>query len=181
MKTQYKWAIAASSVLLIGFVSVQQTGALWRDTAESTGGTIQAGMLDISAGGEGVKQFNLDGFKLDNKGPGDSIQMPLPVINSGNVQMNYVLSDVVLNGATPAAAEPARGQGSQRGGPAPPLATWALSSTTVPWTARAFSEQLVPAGQMQVLCLRATLGQGAAASQQSNATFTFDASSVSQS
>ena len=45
----------------------------------------------------------------------------------------------------------------------------------------AFSEQLVPAGQMQVLCLRATLGQGAAASQQSNATFTFDASSVSQS
>lgn len=67
MKTQYKWAIAASSVLLIGFVSVQQTGALWRDTAESTGGTIQAGMLDISAGGEGVKQFNLDGFKLDNK------------------------------------------------------------------------------------------------------------------
>ncbi len=40
MKTQYKWAIAASSVLLIGFVSVQQTGALWRDNAESTGGTI---------------------------------------------------------------------------------------------------------------------------------------------
>lgn len=27
--------------------------------------------------------------------------MPLPVINSGNVQMSYVLSDVVLNGATP--------------------------------------------------------------------------------
>ncbi len=181
MKTQYKWAIAASSVLLIGFVSVQQTGALWRDTAESTGGTIQAGMLDISAGGEGVKQFNLDGFKLDNKGPGDSIQMPLPVINSGNVQMNYVLSDVVLNGATP---PPLSLRVARVANEAACTATGDVGTELYngAMDGAGFAQpQLVPAGQVQVLCLRATLGQGAAASQQSNATFTFDASSVSQS
>ncbi|GAA3201735.1 hypothetical protein GCM10020255_106700 [Rhodococcus baikonurensis] len=159
MKTQYKWAIAASSVLLIGFVSVQQTGALWRDTAESTGGgTIQAGMLDISAGGEGVKQFNLDGFKLDNKGPGDSIQMPLPVINSGNVQMNYVLSDVLLNGATP---PPLSLRVAKVANEAACTATGDVGTELYngAMDGAAFSEQLVPAGQMQVLCLRATLGQ----------------------
>ncbi|MDI9917163.1 hypothetical protein [Rhodococcus sp. IEGM 1379] len=180
MKTQYKWAIAASSVLLIGFVSVQQTGALWRDSVESPGGaTITAGLLDISAGTSGVKQFNLAGFKLENKGPGDSIQMPLPVINSGNVQMSYLLDDVALNSATP-----------------PPLTLRVAKVTTEaactatgnvgtelyngPMDGAAFTAQLVPAGQMQVLCLRATLGSAAAAAQTSDATFTFAASSVSQ-
>ncbi|MCJ0901931.1 hypothetical protein [Rhodococcus sp. ARC_M6] len=182
MKTQYKWAIAASSVLLIGFVSVQQTGALWRDSVEATGGgTITAGLLDISAGTDGVKQFNLDGFKLENKGPGDSIQMPLPVINSGNVQMSYTLSDVVLNGATPPpltlrvtkVANEAACTAISDGG------TDVLYSGAMDGAAFAQS-QLVPAGQMQVLCLRATLDPGAAAAQESNATFTFAASSVSQ-
>ncbi|WP_024794580.1 hypothetical protein [Tomitella biformata] len=181
MKSQYKWAIAASSALLIGFVSVQQTGALWRDSVEASGGgTITAGLLDISAGTDGVKQFNLDGFSLENKGPGDSVQMPLPVINSGNVQMSYLLSDVILNSATP-----------------PPLslrvATVANEAACTetgdvgteiydgPMDGAGFSEQLVPAGQMQILCLRATLGNSAGASTGTNATFTFDASSVSQS
>ncbi|MFE4503761.1 hypothetical protein ACFRFQ_28230 [Rhodococcus sp. NPDC056743] len=181
MKTQHKVALAASSVLLIGFVSVQQTGALWRDSAQSAGGTLQAGLLDISAGTAGIKQFNLAGFKLENKGPGESVQMPLPVINSGNVQMNYTLSNVVLNGATP-----------------PPLtlrvakvATAAACTATGDVGAELYSgnmggaafaaPQLVPAGQTQVLCLRATLGSNAAASQQADATFTFAASSVSQS
>ncbi|OYD66757.1 hypothetical protein [Rhodococcus sp. OK302] len=181
MKTQYKWAIAASSVLLIGFVSVQQTGALWRDSVESPGATITAGLLDISAGQDGVKQFNLDGFKLENKGPGDSIQMPLPVINSGNVQMSYTLSDVVLNGATPPpltlrvtkVANEAACTTTSDGG------TDVLYSGAMDGAAFA-QPQLVAAGQMQVLCLRATLGSGAAAAQASDATFTFAASSVSQ-
>ena len=179
MKTQYKWAIAASSVLLIGFVSVQQTGALWRDSAESTGGTITAGLLDISAGTSGVKQFNLAGFKLENKGPGDSIQMPLPVINSGNVQMSYLLDDVTLNSATPppltlrVAKVTNEAACTTTGDVGTELYNGAMDGA-------GFDAQLVPAGQMQVLCLRATLGSGAAASQASDATFTFAANSVSR-
>ncbi|OYD66702.1 hypothetical protein [Rhodococcus sp. OK302] len=178
MKTQYKWALAASSVLLIGVVSVQQTGASWRDTAQSTGGTITAGLLDISAGNI---SFKLDGLKLDNKAPGESIQVPLPVINSGNVQMNYSLSNVVLNGTTPppltlhvakvatTADCPATGNvGTQ-------LYDGAMAGanfTSLP--------QLIQAGQSQVLCLRATLGLTAVANQKSDATFTFAANSVSR-
>src|SRR5699024_9995619 len=101
MKTQYKWAIAAASALLIGIVSVQQTGALWRATADEPGGTIRAGVLDISAGGDGVKQFDLSGLKLENKSAGDSVQAELPVINSGNVAMSYYLSDVVIGEGAP--------------------------------------------------------------------------------
>ncbi|NMM84405.1 hypothetical protein B2J88_08525 [Rhodococcus sp. SRB_17] len=180
MKTQYKWALAASSVLLIGIVSVQQTGASWRDTAQSTGGTVTAGLLDISAGTSGTINFNLAGFKLDNQAPGTSIQMPLPVINSGNVQMDYRLSNVVLNGTTPppltlrvakvateAACTPTGDVGTELYNGAMAGASFAPA-------------QLVQAGQMQVLCLRATLGSNAAAGQQSNATFTFAANSVSR-
>lgn len=44
MKAQYKWALAAAAVLLVGFVSLQQTGALWRSDANNgAGGTITAG------------------------------------------------------------------------------------------------------------------------------------------
>jgi hypothetical protein len=179
VKTQYKWAIAASSVLLIGFVSVQQTGALWRDSVESPGATITAGLLDISAGTAGVKQFNLTGFKLENKGPGDSIQMPLPVINSGNVKMSYLLDDVVLNSATP---PPLTLRVAKVANEAACAATGDVGTELYngPMDAAGFAEQPVPAGQMQVLCLRATLGSGAAAAQASDATFTFAASSVSQ-
>lgn len=181
MKSQYKWAIAASSALLIGFVSVQQTGALWRDSVESTGGgTITAGTLDISTG-DGVKAFNLDGFKLENKGPGDSVQMPLPVINSGNVQMSYTLSDVVLSSTTPPAlnlrvakvANEAACTGD--GNPGTEIYSGAMDGAAFP------EPELVQAGQIQVLCLKATMGDSAAASTETNATFTFDASSVSQS
>ncbi|MCJ0901884.1 hypothetical protein [Rhodococcus sp. ARC_M6] len=179
MKTQYKWAIAASSVLLIGFVSVQQTGALWRDSVESPGGTITAGLLDISAGTAGVKQFNLDGFKLENKGPGDSIQMPLPVINSGNVKMSYLLEDVTLGGATP---PPMKLRVATVASEAACTATGDVGTELYDddMDGAGFGAQLVQPGQMQVLCLRATLGSAAAAAQTTNATFTFAASSVSQ-
>ena len=181
MKSQYKWAIAASSVLLIGFVSVQQTGALWRDSAEATGGgTITAGLLDISAGNEGVKQFNLDGFKLENKGPGDSVQLPLPVINSGNVQMSFGLDDVVLSSATP---PPLDMRIALVDSEAECTATGDVGTQiyTGPMDGAGFGPQLVEPGQIQVLCLRATLGASAGASTGTNATFTFDAASVSQS
>ena len=79
--------------------------------------------------------------------------------------MNYVLSDVVLNGATP---PPLSLRVAKVANEAACTATGDVGTELYngAMDGAAFSEQLVPAGQMQVLCLRATLGQGAAASQQ---------------
>ena len=112
MKPQIKWALAAAAVLLVGFVSLQQTGALWRSEATAPGGTITAGTLEISAGQSGVKSFNLDGLTLADADAGQSVQKPLPVINSGNVTMRYKLNSVAVNGSTPLMLRECSGAGS---------------------------------------------------------------------
>lgn len=180
MKTQYKWAIAAASALLIGIVSVQQTGALWRDTAEVPGGTISAGILDISAGGDGVKQFDLSGLKLENKSVGDSVQAELPVLNSGNVAMGYDLTDVVISDGAPqmglrvgllGEGQECISDGSEPGGTELYAGTMDGAGFTEP--------QFVEAGSTQTLCLMATIGADSEPNQSGDATFTFTASSVS--
>lgn len=85
--------------------------------------------------------------------------MPLPVINSGNVQMSYVLSDVVLNGATP---PPLTLRVAKVANEAACTATGDVGAELYNGSmdGAGFAQaQLVPAGQVQVLCLRATLGQ----------------------
>ncbi|GAA3950878.1 hypothetical protein [Gordonia caeni] len=178
MKAQYKWALAAAAVLLVGFVSLQQTGALWRSDANNGGGgTITAGTLDISAGQDGVKEFTLDGLTLDDADAGDSVQKPLPVINSGNVTMGYKLNSVAVNGDVPlllrvavvpdqAACTPTGDVGQQLySGPA-------ATGFTNP--------QNVPAGATQVLCLRMTIASGAEQAKEATAAFTFGAESVAR-
>lgn len=175
MKPQIKWALAAAAVLLVGFISLQQTGALWRSETSSSGGTITAGKLDISAGQDGVKSFTLDGLEKSDASPGDSVQKALPVINSGNVTMAYKLNSISQNGNAPlmfriatvaneAACTPTGDVGTQ-------LYNGAANSA-------AFTARNVPAGATEVLCIRVTIGTNAGTSQSSNATFTFGANSV---
>ena len=178
MKPQIKWALAAAAVLLVGFVSLQQTGALWRSEATAPGGTVTAGTLEISAGQSGVKSFNLDGLTLTDADAGQSVQKPLPVINSGNVTMRYQLNSVDVNGSTPlmlrVATVNTQAECTATGTPGTELYNGAANTAfTAP--------QNVSAGTTEVLCLKVTIASNAQTSQSSNATFTFGAESVSNS
>ncbi len=182
MKPQIKWALAAAAVLLVGLFSLQQTGALWRSEANSAGGTLTAGMLDISAGEGGVKQFVIDGMELTDADAGDSVQKPLPVINSGNVTMAYKLNSVAVNdlngqGKIPMTVRVATVANSAACPTSGDVGT-VLVDNLSPGSS-SFAERNVAAGQTEVLCIRLTISPNAAASMKSNATFTFGASSVS--
>lgn len=178
MKPQIKWALAAAAVLLVGLFSLQQTGALWRAEANTAGGTLTAGKLDISAGTNGVKAFNLNGLTLADASPGDSVQKPLPVINSGNVTMRYKLNSVAVNGSAPLMLRVAKVANeaacTPTGNPGDELYTGAANSA-------ATDPSNVPAGTTQVLCLKMTIADNAQTAQSGNATFTFGAESVSNS
>lgn len=176
MKPQIKWALAAAAVLLVGFVSLQQTGALWRSDANNGGGgTITAGTLNISAGQEGVKEFTLDGLTLTDADSGASVQKPLPVVNSGNVTMGYKLNSVAVSGDVPlllrAAVVPNQAACTQTGDVGVALYNGpAATAYTAP--------RNVPAGGTEVLCLRVTIADNAPRAKSSSAAFTFGAESV---
>ncbi|MGB3602570.1 hypothetical protein [Gordonia sp. (in: high G+C Gram-positive bacteria)] len=176
MKPQIKWALAAAAVLLVGFFSLQQTGALWSSNASSNGGgTITAGKLDISAGQGGVKQFTLDGMEKSNAGRGDSVQKALPVINSGNVTMQYKLNGIQVNGTAPLTFRIAKVANEAACTPTGDVGTELYNGAG---NSASFAAQKVAAGTTEVLCLRVTIASNAQTSQSSNATFTFGANSV---
>ena len=175
MKAPVKWALAAAAVLLVGLVSLQQTGALWRSKAPGASGTVTAGKLDISAGQLGMKTFTIDGLALANAAPGDSVQKPLPVINSGNVTMRYQLNSVAVSGSAPlalrAAVVPSEAACTATGDPGSELYSG-------PAQTAGFGPQTVAAGSTEVLCLRMTIASNAGFGKSSTATFTFGAESV---
>lgn len=176
MKAQFKWALAAVAVLLLGFVSLQQTGALWRSNSNNGGGgTLTAGTLNISAGQEGFKQFTLDGLTLPDANPLDSAQKPLPVLNSGNVPMGYKLNSVAVIGDVPlllrAAVVPSEAACTATGDVGTQLYSGPATSG---YTAR----RTVAPGATEVLCLRMTVASNAPMNKSSKATFTFGAESV---
>lgn len=176
MKPQIKWALAAAAVLLVGFFSLQQTGALWSSSANSDGDTtITAGKLDISAGKDGVKQFDLKGLELTNAGRGDSVQKPLPVINSGNVTMQYKLNSIETNGTAPLSFRVATVANEAACTPTGNVGTELYNGAG---NAATFAARKVAAGTTEVLCLRVTIAPNAETSQSSNATYTFAANSV---
>lgn len=179
MKAQFKWALAAAAVLLVGLVSLQQTGALWRSDANNGGGgMVTAGTLNISAGQDGVKQFTLDGLTLSDASPGDSVQKPLPVINSGNVTMGYKLNSVAVNGDVPlllrAAVVPSEAACTAAGDVGTQLYSGPADTAYT-------NPRDVPAGSTEVLCLRVTIAENAPLAKDSTAAFTFGAESVARS
>lgn len=178
MKAPVKWALAAAAVLLVGLISLQQTGALWRSETTSAGGTVTAGKLDISAGESGVKSFTIDGLTLTDADPGAAVQKPLPVINSGNVTMRYQLNSVAVAGSVPLALRAAV-VSSEAACPATGDAGAQLYNG--PAQTAAFGPQTVAAGTTEWLCLRMTIAGNAEFDTSSTATFTFGAESVARS
>ena len=47
MATHHRWALAAVAVAGVSVLSVQQTGALWSDSASLDGTTLTSGSLGI--------------------------------------------------------------------------------------------------------------------------------------
>ncbi|MCA1004679.1 hypothetical protein LCL87_03015 [Rhodococcus hoagii] len=178
MKSHYKWALAAASVLALGFASVQATGAAWSDSKTTAPTTIHTGRLDISAGQINDKAFDLSDFKLQDKQPGESVSKPLEVFNTGNVQMGYKLQSVVVTPSPTKTAPPidlkivkvasaaACSSGTLTGTTL--YETGAMSGATTP-------QRQVASGASEVLCLRATLGSTATSGQSATAKFTFGA------
>ncbi|BCN77412.1 hypothetical protein [Prescottella equi] len=178
MKSQYKWGLAAASVLVLGFASVQQTGAAWRSSETAPSANLTAGRLDISAGQINDKAFDLSDFKLEEKQPGESVSKPLQVFNTGNVQMGYKLQSVVVTPSPGKAAPPIDlkivkvASASECGSGTP---TGATLYETGPMGAATTAQRQVAPGQSEVLCLRATLGPTADNGQSATAKFTFGA------
>ncbi|GAA4806077.1 hypothetical protein [Tomitella cavernea] len=180
MKSPYKWGLAGALVLLLGFVSIQQTGALWSDSEALPGAVITTGTLDISAGAEGQAAFDLSDFAKPDMAPGDAATKPLKIFNSGDVGMQYRLADVALTG-----------QGAVG---VPPLdLTIVQVGSDADCTAGAPAGEQLYAGGMadattllrtlapgadEVLCLTATLGSDPQTGQSATAEFTFDAQQV---
>ena len=179
MKPQIKWALAAAAVLLVGLISLQQTGALWRSEANSAGGgTITAGELRFSAG---TQNFDLSDLGMENAAPGDSVQKALPVINDGNVTMAYSLNGVAVNGVDGSDAIPmtVRVAAVANEGACTPTGDVGDVLVDNAPNAATFGPRNVAAGKREVLCIRVTLAQNAGLSKKSKATFTFGANSVS--
>lgn len=178
MKSHYKWALAAASVLALGFASVQVTAAAWSDSKTITPATIHTGRLDISAGQIDDKAFDLSDFKLEEKQPGEFVTKPLEVFNTGDVSMGYSLQSVAVAPLPGKTAPPIDlkivkvaspgdcGSGALAGTTL--YETGAMSAATTP------QRQVAP-GASEVLCLRATLGTTAEGGQSATATFTFGA------
>ncbi|MFM1724183.1 hypothetical protein ABEU20_002760 [Rhodococcus sp. PAM 2766] len=178
MKSHYKWALAAASVLALGFASVQVTAAAWSDSKTTAPTTIHTGRLDISAGQINDKAFDLSDLKLEEKQPGDFATKPLQVFNTGNVPMGYRLLSVVVTPSPGKTAPPIDlkivkvvstadcGAGALTGTTL--YETGAMGAATTP-------QRQVASGASEVLCLRATLGTTASPGQSATAKFTFGA------
>ncbi|RRQ29354.1 hypothetical protein DK926_00265 [Rhodococcus sp. Eu-32] len=97
------WALAAASVVVVVFGSAQTTGALWRDDAAVSGGTINSGTLDIKVGPSGaeVNDYVLAALGSTNLGPNGFSQAPLSVKNAGTVPFGYRLQTTTVTGTVP--------------------------------------------------------------------------------
>ncbi|WP_295648547.1 hypothetical protein [uncultured Dietzia sp.] len=103
MATHLRWALAAAAVAGVSILSVQQTGALWSDSAESSGATISSGRLDIAVGTSEsqVEAYSFTGLEMDDMMSGDFVQRPLHVYNTGSVPMQYRLVSTELGADLP--------------------------------------------------------------------------------
>nr|WP_296773204.1 hypothetical protein [Rhodococcus sp. (in: high G+C Gram-positive bacteria)] len=105
MSTKYGryWALAAASVVVVIFGSAQTTGALWRDDAIVSGGTINSGTLDIKVGPSGaeVNDYVLTALGSTNLGPDGFSQAPLSIKNAGNIPFDYRLQTTTVTGTVP--------------------------------------------------------------------------------
>ena len=182
MATHLRWALAAVAVAGLAVLSVQQTGALWSDSATSEGATLNSGNLALAVGDDvtQVSQFQFDALTGEDMMSGDSVQQPLHVSNAGTVSMDYRLVS-----ATPSVDAPplllrvsAVSSGPECSGSEDPVGDALYDG---PISGAVFNEYRPLATEdSEVLCFRVTMGDDAEPEQSGNVTFTFEATQVIQ-
>lgn len=94
----------AVAVAALAFGSVQSTGALWRNvTTGQNAGTIKTGTLFLTAGTDTVQQAGFQFTDLTPAGlvqPGDFVQRPLVIKNSGNIPLKFRLGTAAVTSAS---------------------------------------------------------------------------------
>ena len=179
MATHHRWALAAVAVAGVSILSVQQTGALWSDSADSDGATITAGSLGIEVGasGETSSAYEFADLAAPNMMSGDSVQRPLRVHNTGSEAMQYRLESATLGADLPldlrVAAVSSEDECLDSGDTAgTELYTGPM---TGPLAEEAFAYRALSSGASELLCFRVAMGDNPTAGEQGTATFTFQA------
>ena len=173
MATHHRWALAAVAVAGVSVLSVQQTGALWSDSASLDGTTLTSGSLGIEVGASGATSS--DYTFVDLTGPnmmsGDYVQHPLHVLNTGTEAMQYRLESATLDADLPLQLQ-VTAVSSEAECPASGDAVgddlYSGSLTDATTSYRALSS-----GASEILCFRVTMGENPTAGEQGTATFTF--------
>ena len=93
MATHHRWALAAVAVAGVSVLSVQQTGALWSDSASLDGTTITAGSLGIEVGASGATSsaYTFVDLTGPNMMSDDYVQHPLLLLTMGTEEMQYLV------------------------------------------------------------------------------------------
>lgn len=168
---------AATSVLLLGVWSSQQTGALWRDRAQLDGGTIISGSLTILAGG--AERFSWSNFGGGTLAAGSTVQQPLTISIEGDVDVGYRLQSVTRSSPDVPLEISAWIVGSVAGCPTSNGAAVSVPTHPIagPWNTfpappavRASSP-----GTSDVWCLRAVVGANAQQGKSTTVTLNFRA------
>lgn len=175
------WPVAAVvSVLLLVAVTTQQTGALWRDRTQISGGVLTSGRLAILA--NDTENFTWSAFGGTNLAPGSVVQQPLTISISGDVDVRYRLHSVTQGSdAIPltftawvvgSASSCPTSSGAAVPAPGAPISgPW--SALPAPSAGRAASP-----GTAEVWCLRATVGDTAQQGRSTTLIFNFRAEQV---
>lgn len=175
MATHLRWTLAAVAVAGVSILSVQQTGALWSDSAESSGASISSGRLDIAVGTSEtqVEAYPFTELAMDDMMSGEFVQSPLHVRNTGSVPMQYRLAsaelsaDLPLNLRVDAVSSEAECLASEGTGD-DALYSGPLSSAST-------GDRLLGVGASEVLCFRVEMGNDPTAGEEGAAVFTFQA------
>ena len=177
MGRKFLWTAAAASVLLLGALSAQQTGALWRDQARLSGGTITSGRLTVLA--DGSENYPWSAFGGTNLATGSMVQQPLTISIAGEVGVSYQLQSVTQTSAELPVVVTAWIVGSTASCPTSTGAVVPEPDGPVagPWTAfpAPSTGRIVPAGTSETWCLRATVGQTAQPGKSTSVTLHFRA------
>jgi len=177
MATHHRSALAAVAVAGVSVLSVQQTGALWSDSASLDGTTITAGSLGIEVGASGATSsaYTFADLTGPNMMSGDYVQRPLHVHNTGSAAMQYRLESATLSAALPlqlqvTAVSSEAGCPSSGDAVGTALYTGPMNGTLAE---EAFSYRALSSGASEILCFRVTMGENPTAGEQGTATFTF--------
>lgn len=177
MKKRLIWSGLGIAAVALAVVSGQQTAALWSDEAEIGGGPITSGTLTFTLGSDTAQAeaFTFAALGRTAMSPGQYVQAPLVLANSGDVDVAYRLTGV-------SASDPALpltitittvGNTSACPGAGVPSGTQLLGGISP--TAATTTPSALAIGARHVWCIRATVGAGASANQSTTLTFNFRA------